>query len=248
MIRVVIVDDEPPARAKLRKLLAGEEGFEVVGDASDGDEAVRAIRELRPDAVFLDIQMPKRDGFGVIDEIGAGTMPPVVFVTAYDEHALRAFEVNAIDYLLKPFAATRFRRVLDKLRKQCEGPRDELARQMQALLESVSIPARFLRRIVARKDADREVFLDVERIDVIRADRNYLRFVTAGGELFKRGTISEIEGQLDPDRFLRINRSEIVRLDAVVEVQPWFHGDSRVVMPDGRVLMWSRRYRKKGET
>ena len=203
MIRVVIVDDEAPARAKLTKLLAGESDFEIVGEAANGDDAVSEIDAQRPDAVFLDIQMPKRDGFGVIDAIGVDAMPAVVFVTAYDEHALRAFEVNAIDYLLKPFAASRFRKVLNRLRKECQAPDADIAERMRALLESVQAPSKYLRRIVVKKDEDREVFLDVETIDVIRADRNYVRFVTADGEGAKRGRSSDLEANLDPDLFLR---------------------------------------------
>ena len=238
MIRVLIADDEAPARAKLRKLLGEARDFEVAGEAADGEEAVERIRLLRPDVVFLDIRMPKLDGFEVVEEVGVEAMPPVVFVTAYDEHALRAFEVHAFDYLLKPFAAARFRQLLDRLRKQV-ADRGDFAQRLRDLLP------RYVERLLVRKDEEREVLLPVQRIDVIRAERNHVRIVTGDGEYVRRVPISELAERLDPDRFLRINRSEIVRLDAVRELQPWFHGDCRVVMKDGTTLMWSRRYRSR---
>ena len=238
MIRLLIVDDEAPARAKLRKLLAEARDFEVAGEASDGQQAVERIRALKPDAVFLDVRMPKLDGFEVVEAVGVESMPLVVFVTAYDEHALRAFEVHAFDYLLKPFAAARLRGVLDRLRKQV-ADRGDFAERLRELLP------RYVERLLVRKGEDREVLLPVQKIDVIRAERNHVRLLTGEGEYVRRVPISELAGRLDPDRFLQINRSEIVRLDAVRELQPWFHGDCRVVMKDGTTLMWSRRYRSK---
>lgn len=253
MIRALIADDEAPARAKLAKLLAAEDGVRVVAEAADGVEAVAAIRREAPDFVFLDIRMPRLDGFGVIDEIGVDRMPLVVFVTAYDEHALRAFEVHAFDYLLKPFAPNRFRRLLARVRgRLAERPSGDLGRRMERLLEEL-LPAperpRYLTRILARLEEDREVFVPVEAIDVIRAHGNYVRLRTAAGVYVRRTTLSALAERLDPDQFLRINRSEIVRLDAVRELQPWFHGDYRVLLKNGDKLTWSRRYRarNKGE-
>ncbi|HEX9736575.1 MAG TPA: LytTR family DNA-binding domain-containing protein [Thermoanaerobaculia bacterium] len=246
MIRALIADDEAPARAKVRKLLASADDVEVVGEAADGAEAVAAIRLLAPDVVFLDVRMPRLDGFGVVAEIGVEAMPLVVFVTAYDEHALKAFEVHALDYLLKPFAASRFGRVLERVRRQLAGaaPAD-LARRLELALAAVEPAPRYLRRLTARLDEDREVILPVERIDLIRAHGNYVRLHTADGEYVRRATLSALAGRLDPEHFLRVNRSEIVRLDAVAELQPWFHGDYRVIMKSGRTLTWSRRYRAK---
>lgn len=238
MIRLLIVDDEAPARAKLRKLLGTERDVEVVGEAADGEEAVERIRTLRPDAVFLDIRMPKLDGFEVVEAVGVEAMPLVVFVTAYDEHAVRAFDVHAFDYLLKPFAAPRLRRAVDRLRRQL-ADRGDFAVRLRELLP------RYVERLLVRKDEDREVLLPVQKIDIIRAERNSVRIVTSEGEYIRRVPISDLAERLDPDRFLRINRSEIVRLDAIRELQPWFHGDCRILMRDGRTLMWSRRYRSK---
>lgn len=248
MIRALIADDEAPARRKLRDLLGRETDFELVGEAADGVEAVAAIRAASPDVVFLDIQMPRLDGFGVIQEIGVEAMPLVVFVTAYDEHALRAFEVNALDYLLKPFAPSRFQRLLDRVRRQLGSPSSgDLAERIDRLLATVRPAPQYLRQILVERGEDRQTLLAVEAIDVIRADGNYLCFLSGGVQYRRRGTLRDLEDRLDPARFLRLNRSEIVRLDALREVQPWFHGDARVVLLDGTVLTWSRRYRARAE-
>jgi two-component system LytT family response regulator len=250
MIRALIADDEAPARRKLRELLAREADFEIVGEAADGVEAVEKIRAAAPDVVFLDIQMPRLDGFGVIAEVGVEAMPLVVFVTAFDEHALRAFEVHALDYLLKPFAPSRFERLLERVRRQL-GPaapeEGDLARRIESLLAAVRPTPPTLRQILVERDEDRQVLLAVDEIVRIQADGNYLRFFTAEAEYRRRGTLRDLEDRLDPARFLRLNRSEIVRLDAIRELQPWFHGDAKVVLHDGTVLTWSRRYRAKAE-
>lgn len=269
MIRVLVADDEAPARAKLRRLLAAEPDVEIVAEAADGEEAVAAIRSQTPDLVFLDIQMPGLDGFGVIEAVGAAAMPAVVFVTTYDEHALRAFEVHALDYLLKPFAPARLAKVLDRVRAQRRadrelgrraergargeaspaGPPPDLAERLERLLtEAAQGPGgtpRHLQRLLVAAGPEREVLLPVARIDLVRADANYLE-IHAGGQVYRRrGPLAELAARLDPEQFLQINRSELVRLDAVAELQPWFHGDYRVILKDGRQLTWSRRYRAK---
>jgi two-component system LytT family response regulator len=245
-MRVLIVDDEAPARQKIRGLLKSESDVEIVGEAEDGLKAVDLIRRSSPDLVFLDIQMPYLDGFDVIAEIGVDAMPLVVFVTAYDEHALRAFEVHAFDYLLKPFAASRLRRVLERARQRPEkGATDGLSVRLTRLIESLDAGSRYACRILVQKSAEREALIAVESIDRIQAERNYVRFHTSDGEFLRRGALGAIEKRLDPARFLRINRSDIVRLDAVKELQPWFHGDYRVIMKDGTTLTWSRRFRNR---
>jgi len=248
VIRALIADDEAPARRKLRDLLGRESDFEVVGEACDGVEAVEAIRTGAPDVVFLDIQMPRLDGFGVIREVGVEAMPLVVFVTAYDEHALKAFEVHALDYLLKPFAPSRLERLLERVRRQLEpASSGDLADRVERLLATMRPAPEYLRQILVEKGEGRQALLVVDQIDRICAEGNYLRFFSQGTEYRRRGTLRDLEDRLDPARFLRLNRSEIVRLEAIREVQPWFHGDARVVLHDGTVLTWSRRYRAKAE-
>jgi two-component system LytT family response regulator len=247
MIRALIVDDEAPARRKLRVLLGREADFEIVGEAEDGRAAVEAIRAADPDVIFLDIQMPRLDGFGVIAEVGVEAMPLVVFVTAYDEHAVKAFEVQALDYLLKPFAPSRFQSLLARLRQRIDQKPADLDDRIERLLATVRPAAAVLRQILVERGEGRQTLLAVADIDLIRADGNYLVFLSKGEEYRKRGTLREIEERLDPVQFVRLNRSEIVRLEAIKELQPWFHGDARVLLRDGSVLTWSRRYRGRAE-
>ena len=249
-MRVLIVDDERPARAKLRRLLQAEAGVQVVGEAASGVEAVEAIRAARPDVVFLDIQMPVMDGFAVIDAVGLDHMPLVVFATAYDQHAIRAFEVRALDYLLKPFPPERFRAVLDRVRAElARGGADghgASARidRLATAIDEAGRGSRLTRLLVQHQG--RAFLVPVERIDSLESDRNDVILHTAGRSYTVRATLSDIASRLDADAFLQISRSAIVRLDAVREFQPWSHGDYRVVMQDGRVLPWSRRYRARG--
>lgn len=247
LIRALIADDEAPARRKLQELLGREADFEVVAEASDGVEAAEAIRASRPDVVFLDIQMPRLDGFGVVETVGVEEMPLVVFVTAYDEHAVKAFEVQALDYLLKPFAPSRFQKLLERVRRQLGQDPGDLAQRIDRLLAAVRPSATTLRQILVERGEGRQALLGVAEIDRIRAEGNYLRFFANGDEYRRRGTLRDLEERLDPHQFVRLNRSEIVRLEAIRELQPWFHGDARVVMRDGTVLTWSRRYRSKAE-
>ena len=247
LIRALIVDDEAPARRKLRELIGREADFEIVGEAADGAEAVEAIRAACPDVVFLDIQMPRLDGFGVIEAVGVEEMPLVVFVTAYDEHAVKAFEVQALDYLLKPFAPSRFQKLLERLRRQLDQDPGDLAQRIDRLLAAVRPSSPTLRQILVERGEGRQALLAVSEIDLVRAEGNYLRFFSNGDEYRRRGTLRDLEERLDPNQFVRLNRSEIARLEAIRELQPWFHGDARVVMRDGSVLTWSRRYRAKVE-
>ncbi|MDX1660432.1 MAG: LytTR family DNA-binding domain-containing protein [Gemmatimonadota bacterium] len=244
-MRVLLVDDEAPARRKLKRLLANEPGVEIVGEAADGVGAVRLIEELGPDVVFLDIRMPGADGFQVIEEVGTDAMPLVVFVTAFDEHALRAFDVRALDYVLKPVSPDRFAEVVDRIRERLAGDGlDETRRRLAEVVEEMRERSRPLARLMVR-GAERARLLPVERIDRFEADRNYVH-VHAGEDRYTiRATLTSLESRLDPDRFLRINRSEIVRIDVIDRIEPWFHGDFHVVLADGTKTTWSRRYRAR---
>jgi two-component system LytT family response regulator len=229
-VRVLIVDDEEPARRKIRRLLSGESDVEIVGEAATGSEAIAAIRRLEPDLVFLDVQMPPPDGFGVIDALGSRDTPDVVFVTAFDEHALRAFEVRALDYLLKPVTSARFREALERARERL---------QRGSVAPAAPRP---LARILVRDDT-KAFLLALDRVDRIEADGNYVRLHSAGKSFSVRMALSVIAARLDSEKFLRISRSAIVRFDAIKELHPWFHGDYHVVMTDGARLTWTRRYR-----
>jgi two-component system LytT family response regulator len=243
VIRALVADDEPPARAKLRRFLEAEPDFALAGEAGSGTEAVAAVREMAPDVVFLDVQMPGMDGFGVVSALAAeDRLPHVVFVTAFDEHAVRAFEVRALDYLLKPFTPDRFSAVLDRVREQVRRGAGAAGERLRDL---VGAPApRYLSRLLV-ETGGRSVFLAVDRIDRVEAQRNYVRLHAGGATYLLRAGIGEMEARLDPAAFLRISRGDIVRIDAIREVHPWFHGDQRVVMADGTTLAWSRRFRAK---
>ncbi len=235
-MRALIVDDEAPARAKIRRLLDASTGVEVVGEASTGREAIAAIKRARPDIVFLDIQMPGLDGFDVAAALERDGGPFIIFVTADDSHALRAFDVGAVDYLLKPFTPERFARVLDRARE----------RVASTVAESAPIARAFLQRLLVI-DGGRAVFLSIDRIDRIEAERNYVHLFVGADRHRLRASIGSLADRLDPAKFLRINRSTLVRLDAVHEMHEWSHGDFRVTMRDGTELIWSRRYRATAE-
>jgi two-component system LytT family response regulator len=245
-INVLIVDDEPLARERIRALLERDPDVVVAGECSDGEEAVAAIRSLAPDLVFLDVQMPEKDGFDVVREVGASAMPTVVFVTAYDQYAVRAFDVCALDYLLKPFDEDRFAQALARAKTQARGDvrGDVLQRRMLALVEEMRARSRYLDRLMI-KAGGHLFFLKAEEIDWIEAEGNYVRLHVGEASHLLRETVVGLEAQLDPGRFLRIHRSTIVNLDRVREIQPLFHGEYRVVLHDGTKLTLSRGYRDR---
>ncbi len=253
-IRTLIVDDEPLAREGVRVLLQQDPEVEVVGECASGREAVRAIEDLGPDLVFLDVQMPEIDGFDVLTRIDAARMPVVVFVTAYDQHALRAFEVHALDYLLKPFKDDRFRTALEHAKTQIRQQKvSEVSQRLVALLEqttgSTPAPSKdelYLRRLVV-KTGGRVFFINVEKIDWIEAADYYVRLHVGGASHLLRETMSNLERQLDPQQFQRIHRSTIVQLDCIAALEPAYHGDYIVLLRDGTQLKMSRRHRQKVE-
>jgi two-component system LytT family response regulator len=249
-LRTLIVDDEPIARRGIRRLLQVEPDVEIVGECGNGHEAVAAIRKLSPDLVFLDVQMPLLDGFGVIESLSAETTPAVVFVTAYDEHAIRAFEVNALDYLLKPIDPERFRKTLERARLEaCGSETKHLTQKLSALLQSLrelqpnAAPPPYLERI-AIKEQGRVFFLCVEQLDWLRAQGNYVELHAESESHLLRETMDGMESKLDPRKFLRLRRSTIVRVERIKELRPLFNGEYAVLLQDGTQLVSSRRYRQ----
>lgn len=244
-LRVILVDDEPLARGRLRSLLRGEPGIEIVAECPDGEQAVAAIREHAPDLVFLDIQMPGRDGFGVIQAVGPARMPAVIFTTAFDQYALKAFDVHALDYLLKPFDRERFRAALSRARRMTLGApgHGELADRLAAALAERERESRALDRL-AIKGVNRIHIVKLDEVRCIEAAGNYLHIHAGAQEPFvMRETLSAIEGRLDASKFVRIHRSTIVNVDFVKELQPLFHGDYVVLLHGGQRVTLSRGYR-----
>jgi two-component system LytT family response regulator len=245
-IRTLIVDDEPLARERVRSLLNEQPGVEVIGEAQDGDQAVQAILKDSPDLVFLDVQMPQKTGFDVIQAVGAERMPAVVFVTAYDQHALKAFEVHAVDYLLKPFDRERFEGAVDRARRQLENAdTGVLKHQLQRLVAQLTPAASPRQERLIVKTGGRLFFLRADEIDWIEAAGNYVRLHVGKESHLLRETMNAIEARLDPNQFLRIHRSRIVNMERVKELHPWFNGDYAVILRDGTKLMLSRGYRDR---
>jgi two-component system LytT family response regulator len=244
-IRALIVDDEPLARRRIRKLLAEHADIEVIGECANGLEAIGSIRDDAPDLVFLDVQMPEVNGFEVLEAAKMGALPLTIFVTAYDSYAIRAFEVHALDYLLKPFDKGRFDRAVQRARDHMKNDRGaRLARQTVALLQELRGRTQCLERLVI-KSASRIFFLKTSEIDWVEAEGKYVRIHVGKESHLLRQAIGDLEGQLDPKQFFRIHRSTIVNADRIRELQPWFNREYRVVLHDGAELTLSRGYRKK---
>ena len=235
-VRTLIVDDESPARERLRRMLADMEAVEIVGEAEDGVGAVQMIEALVPDLVLLDIQMPGLDGFGVIEALA--DPPPVIFVTAYDEYAIRAFEVSALDYLLKPFSRERLERAIRRA-QEARAEERSFAEQLGPLLESLAAQGQYLARLAVH-DRDCIRVLDVAEVDWIGVEGEQV-LVHVGERIYLiRRTLAELEARLDPDRFFRAHRSAIVNLDRVKEVIPWFKGSHKLRLTTGAEVDLSR--------
>ncbi|MGH7456621.1 MAG: LytR/AlgR family response regulator transcription factor, partial [bacterium] len=245
-IRVLIVDDEPIAREGLRTLLSAERNVEIIGECRNGREAVQAIRVQAPDLVFLDVQMPKMNGLEVIEQIGVVQMPAVVFVTAYDQYALQAFEINAMDYLLKPFDEERFQKTLQRAGKHFQQQNAQnLQQRLAAVLDHFGNdqPKRPKRFVV--KSAGRIFFVNVDEIDWIAAAGNYVQLHVGPQSHLLRQTMDAIEAMLDAEKFLRIRRSAIVHVERIKELKPLSKGEYQIILRDGTQLASSRRYRAK---
>ena len=246
-IRAVIVDDEVLGREVIREMLRADVEVEVIAECASGPEAIEAVRRHDADLLFLDVQMPEMSGFQVLEALGPERTPLVIFVTAYDQYAVRAFEVYALDYVLKPFDHERLERALRRAKEQIRKERDSnLSQRIVALLEDVKLKPKYLERLVV-KTGGRVFFLRTDEIDWIEAEDNYVRMHAGKESHLFRETIRSLETQLDPGRFVRINRSALVNIDRVKELQPWFHGEYRVIMKDGTELTLSRRYKQRLE-
>ena len=245
-ITALIVDDEPLARKFIRRMLEGDHSVEVVGECGNGREAVAAILEMKPDLVFLDVQMPEMDGFAVVETLGLENLPNIVFVTAYEQYAVRAFEIHALDYLLKPFDQPRFERAVKHAREKIADQHETRSERTQiaALLENVKQKPRFLGRL-AVKAGGRILFLKAEEIDWIQADDKYVHIHTGNKSYLVRQALSAMETQLDPQRFVRVHRSAIVNIERIKELQPMFTGEYTITMENGTRLALSRSYKNK---
>jgi two-component system LytT family response regulator len=242
-IRAVIVDDEPLARLRIRNLVAEAADVEVTAECANGEEAIRAIEGSPPDVLFLDVQMPELDGFDVLQAVGVGRVPVVIFVTAYDQFALRAFEAHALDYLLKPFDDERFEAALQRARARIHERRGgDLDVRLRALLEEVRGGGGYLQRLVVPA-GHRSVFVRTEDVDWIEAERNYVRLHVRGEAHLLRENLSRLAAALDPARFCRIHRSTIVSIDRIQAVESLFRGEYLVVLHDGTRLTSGRGYR-----
>ncbi len=238
VLRALIVDDEAPARRKVARMLSRHDDVEIIGEAADAAEAVDRIRAERPDLVFLNVQMPGADGFSVVEAIaGDARAPRIVFVTAHDRYAVRAFNVCAADYLLKPFDEERFDRALDRVREKHDGTAERLREVLDAFRGTASYPERVL-----VPGEDRSFFVAVDDIVRVEAARNSVVLHCGNREFALRTTMEALERRLDPRRFARLNRSHLVRIDAIAEMEPWFHGEYKVRLRDGTLVTWSRRY------
>ncbi|MGB7926237.1 MAG: response regulator [Pyrinomonadaceae bacterium] len=251
-IRTLIVDDEPLARQNLRALLKDDAEVEIIAECGSGQEAVRVISAEAPDLLFLDIQMPEMNGFDVLRSIDAERIPAIIFVTAFDQYALKAFDAHALDYLLKPFADARFEQALKRAKTLVdEREINKLSRKLFALLEDQDVPraasterASHLTRLMI-KSASRVFFLKVDEIDWIGADDYYVKLHVGRKSHLLRETMNELETKLDPQKFLRIHRSTIVNIDRIKEMHPHFNGDYVVLLHDGTELKLSRSRREQ---
>ena len=244
-IKALIADDEALARRFICRMLKDDHDVEIVGECSNGREAVAMIRKQNPDLVFLDVQMPEMDGFAVLESIGTERLPEIIFATAYEQYAIRAFELHALDYLLKPFDQARFKDAIKHAKERFRSERRNEGRtQISALLESIKNKPQYLDRLMI-KAAGRITFLSIDEINWIEADDKYVHLHTGKITPMVRQTLSAMETQLDPQKFRRVHRSAIVNVGRIKELQPLFSGDHSILLEDGTKLTLSRNYKDK---
>jgi two-component system, LytTR family, response regulator len=246
MIRTLIIDDVALARERLKRCLADETEIEIVGECDNGENAVADIRSLAPDLIFLDVQMPALDGFGVLEALKDERAPEVIFVTAYNDYAIQAFEVNALDYLLKPVDCERLSKAVERAKSRLgQSNRDDhLDSRFRALLEDIKTGSKFLKRLTI-KLTGRTILLPTDEVDWIETHGNYLKVHTGRESHLIRGTMQSLETKLDPEKFVRVHRSVIVNVEKIKEIYPRSNGDQDLVLQNGRQLMLSRNYRDK---
>lgn len=244
-IRTLIVDDEPLARDRVKRFLRDEEDVTLIGECGNGVEAIETITREKPDLVFLDIQMPEKNGFEVIKSLNTKKLPTIIFVTAYDQYALQAFDVHALDYLLKPFNRERIKRAVARAREHMEHKRlGNLDERLNSLIADLRGEKKYLERLVV-KTVGRVFFLKTDEIDWIEAAGNYVKLHVGRDSHMIRETMNGIEAKLDPARFLRIHRSTVVNIDRIKELHPMFSGDYAVILRNGTELALSRNYRER---
>ncbi len=244
-IRTLIVDDEPLARERVRRFLREETDVEIIGECGNGAEAIKTINQKKPDLVFLDIQMPEKNGFEVIKSLDEKDVPIVIFVTAYDHYALQAFDVHALDYLLKPFNRERLSRAVAHARELLENKnRGKMDERLASLIADLRTEKKYLERLVV-KSVGRVFFLKIDEIEWIEAAGNYLKLHVGRESHLIRETMNALEAKLNPDKFLRIHRSTIVNIDRIKELHPMFSGDYSVILRNGEELTLSRNYRER---
>lgn len=242
-LSVLIADDEAPARRKLARFLTEHPDVQIVAEASNGIDAVDLIAMTKPQVVFLDINMPDLDGLGVAEMLARSDAPPaIVFVTAFDHYAVKAFETNALDYLLKPYDRERFDKTLARVRGSLEARPDRT--QLAQTLSELRNEERFVRRLLIPNDG-RSFFVAAREIARLESDGNNVRVHTPRGVHALRSTLESLEARLDPAQFARVHRSHVVNIDEIAEIHPWFHGDYKILMRDGTEIAWSRRYAAK---
>ena len=246
MIRTLIIDDVALARDRLKRCLASDSEIEIVGECDNGAQAVADIRSLAPDLIFLDVEMPAMDGFGVLEALEDERSPEVIFVTAYDEYAIQAFEVNALDYLLKPVDCERLSKAVERAKSRlAQSSRDDhLDGRIRAMLEDIKTGSKFLKRLTI-KLTGRSILLPTDEIDWIETHGNYVK-VHAGRESHMiRGTMQSLETKLDPEKFVRVHRSVIVNIEKIKELHPRSNGDQDLVLQNGQQVVLSRNYRER---
>ena len=244
--RILIVDDEPYARERIRDLLGSDPQCEIIGESGNGPETITFIEKQKPDLVFLDVQMPELNGFEVLENLNKDFLPQIIFVTAYDKYAIKAFEFHAIDYLLKPYTKSRFQKALQRAKEQIKlKKKGEInSHYLKELLYDIKSEQKYVERLIIKSEG-RIFFLKTDEIQWIESAHNYVILHSGKEKHFYRETMTGIEKKLQPEKFMRIHRSTIVNINFIKEIQPWFSHEQIIILKDGTKLTMSRTYKEK---